>query len=94
MILNVSMLVCLIENKEKLYVLFNMTYFILNIFIIRVEQIMVVVIKHNKHQQYLMDLHQFRMQFLVILKTVTTLAGYSTSEICKQLKQFSENQVK
>ena len=31
---------------------------------------------------------------LNLLKTVTTLAGYSVTEICKQLKQFSENQVK
>ncbi|CAF0924324.1 unnamed protein product [Rotaria sordida] len=31
---------------------------------------------------------------LNLLKTVTTMAGYSVTEICKQLKQFSENQVK
>jgi hypothetical protein len=31
---------------------------------------------------------------LNLLKTVTTLAGYSVIDICKQLKQFSENQVK
>lgn len=31
---------------------------------------------------------------LNVLKTVTTLTGYSVTEICKQLKQFSENQVK
>lgn len=28
------------------------------------------------------------------LKTATTMAGYSVIEICKQLRQFSENQVK
>lgn len=31
---------------------------------------------------------------LNLLKTVTTMTGYSVTEICKQLKQFSENQVK
>ena len=31
---------------------------------------------------------------LNLLKTVTTIAGYSVTDICKQLKQFSENQVK
>jgi len=31
---------------------------------------------------------------LNLLKTVTSLTGYSVAEICKQLKQFSENQVK
>ncbi|CAF2239958.1 unnamed protein product [Rotaria magnacalcarata] len=31
---------------------------------------------------------------LNLLKTVTTMAGYSVLEICKQLKQFNENQVK
>ncbi len=31
---------------------------------------------------------------LNLLKTVTTITGYSVTEICKQLKQFSENQVK
>jgi len=31
---------------------------------------------------------------LNLLKTVTTMAGYSVTEICKQLRQFSENQVK
>jgi len=31
---------------------------------------------------------------LTLLKTVTSFAGYSVTEICKQLKQFSENQVK
>ena len=31
---------------------------------------------------------------LNVLKTVTTMTGYSVTEICKQLKQFSENQVK
>ncbi|CAF1017965.1 unnamed protein product [Rotaria sp. Silwood1] len=31
---------------------------------------------------------------LNLLKTVTTMAGYSVTEICKQLKQYSENQVK
>jgi hypothetical protein len=31
---------------------------------------------------------------LNLLKTVTTVTGYSVTEICKQLKQFSENQVK
>ncbi len=31
---------------------------------------------------------------LNLLKTVTTITGYSVTEICKQLKQFSETQVK
>jgi hypothetical protein len=31
---------------------------------------------------------------LNVLKTATTLAGYSGTEVCKQVKQFSENQVK
>lgn len=31
---------------------------------------------------------------LNLLKTVTTMQGYSVTEICKQLKQFNENQVK
>jgi hypothetical protein len=31
---------------------------------------------------------------LNLLKTVTSMAGYSVTEICKQVKQFSENQVK
>ncbi|CAF1353280.1 unnamed protein product [Rotaria magnacalcarata] len=31
---------------------------------------------------------------LNLLKTVTTISGYSVTEICKQLKQFSESQVK
>ena len=31
---------------------------------------------------------------LNLLKTVTTMAGYSVIDICKQLKQFSEHQVK
>lgn len=31
---------------------------------------------------------------LNLLKTVTTMAGASVTDICKQLKQFSENQVK
>ena len=31
---------------------------------------------------------------LTLLKTVTTLTGYSATDICKQLKQFSEHQVK
>ncbi|CAF4131111.1 unnamed protein product [Adineta steineri] len=31
---------------------------------------------------------------LNLLKTVTSMTGYSVTEICKQLKQFSENQVK
>ena len=31
---------------------------------------------------------------LNLLKTVTTITGYSVTEICKQLKRFSENQVK
>lgn len=29
-----------------------------------------------------------------LLKTVTTMAGASVTDVCKQLKQFSENQVK
>ncbi len=31
---------------------------------------------------------------LNLLKTVTTMTGYSVTEICKHLKQFSENNVK
>ena len=31
---------------------------------------------------------------LNLLKTVTTMTGYSVTEICKQVKQFNENQVK
>ena len=31
---------------------------------------------------------------LTLLKTATTPAGFSTTEITNQLKQFSENQVK
>lgn len=31
---------------------------------------------------------------LNLLKTVTTMTGASVTDICKQLKQFSENQVK
>ncbi|CAF4745233.1 unnamed protein product, partial [Rotaria sp. Silwood2] len=31
---------------------------------------------------------------LNLLKTVTTMNGYGVTDICKQLKQFSENQVK
>jgi hypothetical protein len=31
---------------------------------------------------------------LNLLKTVTSMTGYSVTEICKQVKQFSENQVK
>jgi hypothetical protein len=31
---------------------------------------------------------------LNLLKTVTTMTGYSVTEICKQLKQFNDNQVK
>ncbi|CAF0836637.1 unnamed protein product [Rotaria sp. Silwood1] len=31
---------------------------------------------------------------LNLLKTVTSMTGYSVTEICKQLKQFNEYQVK
>lgn len=31
---------------------------------------------------------------LNLLKTVTVMAGYSINEICKQLKQFNESQVR
>jgi hypothetical protein len=31
---------------------------------------------------------------LNLLKTVTSITGYSITDICKQLKQFGENQVK
>jgi hypothetical protein len=31
---------------------------------------------------------------LNLLKTVTSMTGYSVTDICKELKQFSKNQVK
>jgi hypothetical protein len=56
------------KQGEIVYLIQNNLFDIKFLCIIRVKQITiisVVVIKLNKHQQYRMVLHQFKMQFLI-----------------------------